>query len=217
MDAGCTIGVAMEAGKIAFGDGEAAIALVQEMIDGTELGRILGDGTETAGRYFNVARIPTVKGQAMAAYDPRGLKGTGVTYATSPMGADHTAGNVLGMPGDPADKEGKVELSRNAQIAMAVMDSLGMCIFASFVFESPDNIQALADMVGAKYGGKWDINRLMGLGFEAIALERKFNKLAGFTDKDDCLPEFMTKEALPESGHVFDITPSELAETLPFD
>jgi aldehyde:ferredoxin oxidoreductase len=216
MDAGCTLGVAMEAGKIPWGDGQAAIQLVQEMKDGTDLGRILGDGTETAGKHFGVKRIPTAKGQALAAYDPRGLKGTGVTYATSPMGGDHTCGNVIGMPGDPADKEGKVELSRNAQVAMALMDSLGMCIFASFAFEKPENIQLLAEMVGAKYGGEWNIEKLMGLGVQCLSLEKNFNRLAGFTEKNDRLPEFMYTEALPESGNVFDISDAELAETLPF-
>lgn len=215
METGGTLGVAMEAGAIPWGDGEAAVQLIQEMMDGTERGRILGNGTDAAGKYFGVERIPTTKGQTLAAYDPRGLKGTGVTYATSPMGADHTAGNVLGVPGDPADKEGKVELSRNMQVAMALIDTLGMCIFTSFVFEKPENIQVLADIVASKFGGEWDIERLMGLGAQALSLEKQFNRLAGFTDKDDRLPGFMYTEPLPETGNIFDIDEEELATTLP--
>ena len=216
METGCTIGVSMEAGRIAFGDGAGALKLLQEMKDGTDFGILMGQGTEVTGKALGVKRIPTVKGQAMAAYDPRGLKGTGVTYATSPMGGDHTAGNALGMPGDPGDKEGKVEISRNLQVAMALMDSLGMCIFTSFVFENPDNIAILANMMGAKFGGEWDIPKLMGLGVQALIMEKKFNKDAGFTAKDDRLPDFMYSEALPNSGHVFDITDEELAATLKF-
>jgi len=216
METGCTIGVCMEAGKIAFGDGAGALKLLQEMKEGSEFGLLLGQGTEVAGKSLGVARIPIVKGQAIAAYDPRGLKGTGITYATSPMGGDHTAGNALGMPGDPGDKEGKVEISRNLQVAMAVMDSLGICIFASFVFENPDNIALLANMVGAKFGGEWDIPKLMGLGVQALAMEKKFNRDAGLTAKDDRLPEFMYREELPGSGLLFDISDEELAATLPF-
>lgn len=216
METGCTIGVCMEAGKIEFGDGAGALKLLQEMKDGSEFGRLMGQGTEVAGKALGVTRIPTVKGQAIAAYDPRGLKGTGVTYATSPMGGDHTAGNALGMPGDPGDKGGKVEISRNLQVAMALMDSLGMCIFASFVFENPANIALLANMVGAKFGGEWDIPKLMGLGVQSLVMEQQFNKDAGFTAKDDRLPDFMYSEALPGSGQVFDISDEELAATLSF-
>lgn len=216
METGCTIGVSMEAGKIPFGDGAGALRLLEEMKTGTEFGLLMGQGTAATGKQLGVTRIPTVKGQSMAAYDPRGLKGTGVTYATSPMGGDHTAGNALGMPGDPGDKEGKVEVSRNLQVAMALMDCLGMCIFASFVFENPENIALLANMMGAKFGGEWDIPKLMGLGVQTLVLEKQFNTAAGFTAKDDRLPAFMYQEALPGSGLVFDVTDEELAATLAF-
>ncbi|MHC1699155.1 MAG: aldehyde ferredoxin oxidoreductase family protein [Geobacteraceae bacterium] len=216
MDTGCTIGVAMEAGKIPFGDGAGALMLVQEMKDGTTFGRLLGDGTERAGKALGVKRIPTVKGQSMAAYDPRGLKGTGITYATSTMGADHTAGNTISMPGNPADKEGKVEASRNCQVGFTLLDNLGLCIFVGVTFENPENIQCVADMVGAKFGGEWDINKLMGIAVQNLSLEKQFNREAGFTAKDDRLPEFFYKEALPNSGHVFDLTDEELDQTLPF-
>lgn len=216
MDTGCTIAVCMEAGKIPFGDGAGALMLLQEMKDGTTFGRLLGDGTERTGKALGVKRIPTVKGQAMAAYDPRGLKGTGITYATSTMGADHTAGNTVSMPGNPADKEGKVEASRNCQIGFTLLDDLGLCIFVGVVFENPDNIQCMADMVAAKFGGEWDIPRLMGIAVETLTLEKQFNKSAGFLPKDDRLPEFFYKEALPESGHVFDLEDAELDQVLPF-
>ena len=216
METGCTIGVCMEAGKIPFGDATGALNLIEQMKEGSDFGMLMGQGTEVTGRALGVKRIPTVKGQAIAAYDPRGLKGTGVTYATSPMGGDHTAGNALGMPGDPADKAGKIEISRNLQVAMALMDSLGMCIFASFVFENPDNIALLANMVGAKFGGEWDIPKLMGLGVQTLMLEQQFNKAAGFTAMDDRLPEFMYIEALPGIDQVFDFSEEELSTTLKF-
>jgi len=216
MDTGCTIAVCMEAGRIPFGDGAGALRLLQEMKEGTDLGRLLGSGTERTGKALGVKRIPTVKGQSMAAYDPRGLKGTGITYATSAMGADHTAGNTVSVPGDPADKEGKVEASRNCQIGFTLLDNLGLCIFVGVVFENPANIQCMADMVAAKFGGEWDIPKLMGLAVETLSLEKKFNRAAGFTEKDDRLPEFFYSEPLGEAGHVFDLSDEELAQTIPF-
>lgn len=217
MDTGCAIGVCMEAGLIPFGDAEGALHLAHEMVEGTTLGRILGNGTEATGRHLGIKRIPTVKGQSMAAYDPRGLKGTGVTYATSPMGADHTAGCTVGdqtLVG--ACKEGQVELSRNLQILMAVFDSLGMCIFSGFCCEDPEALENLIKMAAAKFGGYWDVNRLMGLGVQTLNAEKQFNRAAGFTEKDDRLPQFLYDEALESHGAVFDLTEAELAQTLSF-
>lgn len=215
MDTGCAIAVTMESGRLAFGDAAGALGLMREMRDGSAFGRILGNGTAATGAALGVRRVPTVKGQSLAAYDPRGLKGTGITYATSPMGADHTAGNTVSVPGDPADKQGKVEASRNCQIGFTLLDDLGLCIFVGVVFEQPENIQLVANMVAAKYGGEWDIDRLMGLAVQTLSLEKRFNREAGFTDKDDRLPEFFSKEPLPGSGHVFDVTNEELRQVLP--
>jgi aldehyde:ferredoxin oxidoreductase len=92
IEMGATIGVAMEAGLIKFGDSEGAVKLIEEVGKGTHLGRILGNGAALTGKAFGMERVPVVKGQALPAYDPRAVHGIGVTYATSPMGADHTAG-----------------------------------------------------------------------------------------------------------------------------
>ena len=218
MDAGCALGVCMEAGVIEFGDAEGALGLAQQMVEGTELGRIIGNGAAAAGEHLGVKRIPTVKRQGLAAYDPRGLKGIGVTYATSPMGADHTAGNTVGDHSVPGtNKEGQVEASRNLQIFMTVMDSLGMCIFSSFTCEDPAYVGHLVEMVAGKFGGEWDVDRLMGLGVRTLSQEKQFNKLAGFSAKDDRLPEFMYTETLESVDSVFDITDEELGQALPFD
>lgn len=217
METGCTIAVCMEAGKIKFGDEKGALSLINEMSIGSELGNILGQGTEYTGKYFGIKRIPTVKGQSLAAYDPRGLKGTGVTYATSPMGADHTSGNCLGNPTvDPFKKEGQVELSTTLQIGMALFDNLGMCIFSGFCTDNEKNIGYLIDMMTAKYGGEWNPDKLFGIGINTISLEKKFNKAAGFTEEDDKLPDFMYSEELDSTKTVFDITTEELKVAIPF-
>ena len=217
METGVSIGVCMEAGKISFGDGKGALALVQEMVEDTDFGRIMGQGTRAVGGYLGVKRIPVVKGQALAAYDPRGLKGTGVTYATSPMGADHTAGNAFGDPSvEPAQKEGQVALSTQLQVGMALFDNLGMCIFSGFCISEPQNLELLINMVQAKFGGEWDADRLMGIGVQTIAMEKAFNQKAGFTEKDNKLPAFFYEEKLASVDTVFDITDEELKEAIPF-
>ncbi|MBN1890611.1 MAG: hypothetical protein JW850_21635, partial [Thermoflexales bacterium] len=104
IETGTTLAVAMEGGLAAFGDGKKAIELVHEMGKGTPTGRILGSGTAGTARTLGVVRCPTVKGQSMPAYEPRAVKGIGITYATSTMGADHTAGytiapEILGVSG----------------------------------------------------------------------------------------------------------------------
>lgn len=218
MDAACAIAVCMEAGLLEFGDAEGAFKLAQQMIEGTELGRVIGNGTEATGKHLGVERIPTVKGQAMAAYDPRGLKGLGVTYATSPMGADHTAGNSIGDHSlDGSCKDGQVELSKNLQIAMTLFDNLGICIFAGICCDDPTNLEHLVKMAAGKFGGEWDLNRLMGIGVQSLMLEKQFNKNAGFTKEDDRLPKFMTTEVLESVDATFDITDEELDQTLSFD
>ncbi len=217
MDTACALSLCMEAGLIEFGDAEGALRLGQEILDGTELGRVLGNGTEATGQHLGSTRIPTVKGQAMAAYDPRGLKGLGVTYATSPMGADHTAGNSIGDHSlDGTCKDGQVDLSRNLQVIMTVFDTLGMCIFSGMCCEEPEALGHLIDMAAGKFGGDWDVDRLMGLGVQSLILEKQFNKAAGFTEKDDRLPEFMYTEVLESVDASFDISDEELAKTLSF-
>lgn len=96
IDCAVAISIAMEAGVLAWGDGEEAYRLITEEIrKGTPLGRILGNGAASVGRTYGITRVPTVKNQAIPAYDPRAIRGFGITYAKSPMGADHTAGYCI--------------------------------------------------------------------------------------------------------------------------
>jgi aldehyde:ferredoxin oxidoreductase len=218
IEMGAAIAVAMEAGVAKFGDAQAAINLVKEVGKGTPLGRILGSGTEVTGKVFGVERIPTVKGQAMPAYDPRGVQGMGVTYATSTMGADHTAGyavtaNILGVGGkvDPLTPEGQIELSRNLQIATAAVDSTGMCLFIAFaVLDQPETFQALIDMINAFYGGELTADGVAELGKSVLKTERDFNERAGFSSKQDRLPEYFIKEELPPHNVTFKVKDEEL-------
>ena len=218
IEMGATIGVAMEAGLAKFGDAKAAINLVKEVGKGTPLGRILGSGAAVTGKVFGVERVPVVKGQSMPAYDPRGVQGIGVTYATSPMGADHTAGyavatNILGVGGkvDPLKPEGQAELSRNLQIATAAIDSTGMCLFVAFpIMDQPETLQALIDSINAFFGLKLTANDVTELGKSVLKKERDFNMQAGLSAEHDRLPEFFKKEALPPHNITFKVTDKDL-------
>ncbi|NLZ39141.1 MAG: aldehyde ferredoxin oxidoreductase [Firmicutes bacterium] len=207
IETGATIAVCMEAGKISFGDGEGAIALLQEMIDGTEFGRLLGQGTEAVGKALGVKRIPTVKGQALPAYDPRSIKGLGVTYATSAMGADHTAGMTLGPGIDPSKKDFQVERSRQSQMVAAVTDSFT----CSFGWGELNNEEILPEIMASLYGGEWTYGQIMNIGKETLKLERAFNQAAGLTEVDDCLPAFFYNE-ISAIDTVFDISAEEMQE-----
>ena len=218
IEMGATIGVAMEAGLAEFGDGEAAIKLIKEVGQGTPLGRILGSGAAVTGKVFSVERVPVVKGQALPAYDPRSVQGIGVTYATSTMGADHTAGyavtaNILSVGGDvdPLKPEGQIELSRNLQIATAAIDATGFCLFIAFaILDQEDTFNAMLGMIGAFAGIDLTGDDVVALGKKILDYERDFNIRAGFTSKQDRLPDFFKNEPLPPHNATFEVKDEDL-------
>ena len=208
IEIGAALGVACEAGLMEFGDAGRAIELLSEIGEGTELGRILGDGAASVGKAYGVRRVPVVKNQAMSAYDPRAIKGTGVTYATSPQGADHTCGLTIRAQIDHTDPAGQVELSKISQLKMAGYDTLGACLFAGFGFAVAN--KTIAQLLNARYGTKYEEDILQVLGKECIQLELEFNKKAGFTKADDRLPEWMVDEAIPQRNTTFDVSTEEM-------
>ncbi|MBT3188886.1 MAG: aldehyde ferredoxin oxidoreductase [Anaerolineae bacterium] len=208
IEIGAALGVAAQAGLLDWNDGTRALQLVSDIKTGSPLGRILGNGAATTGKVLGVERVPVVKGQAMPAYDPRAIKGTGVTFATSPQGADHTCGLTIRAKIKHTEPEGQAELSRGSQINMAGFDTLGACLFAGFGFAAATG--SIAALLNARYGWDVDENILQELGKETLKLERKFNRLAGFTPADDRLPEWMTRETLPPTNAVFDVSDEDL-------
>ena len=221
IETGGTLAVAMEAGVIQFGDSKGAINLIYEMGKGTSLGRILGGGAAFTGKAFGVVRVPAVKGQVMPAYEPRAVKGIGITFATSTMGADHTAGYTIcpeilsvGGKADPLSPEGKAALSRGFQTTTAFLDSTGHCLFIAFaILDIPSGFEGMMEECNAILGTNWKPEDAAKIGGEILKKERAFNEAAGLTKADDRVPEFMKYEPLPPHNQVFDV-PDEVLDAV---
>jgi aldehyde:ferredoxin oxidoreductase len=208
IETGATIGVCMEAGKIPWGDKKGAVKLIQEMIDGTEFGKLMGQGTEAVGKKLGVKRIPTVKHQALSGYDPRNTQIVGITYSTSPMGADHTAGVMMMPDSDMMPKQFRLMMGANMQNNMGTCDNF-MCMYAFFGTMGDPTI--LPDLMSGAFGGEWDTAKINEIGSETVKLERAFNKAAGFTVEDNALPEFFYEEPAPSTGAIFNLTKEEMS------
>jgi aldehyde:ferredoxin oxidoreductase len=202
IETGAAIGVAMEAGLGEFGDEKAAFNLMDEIKNDTVTGKLLGSGAYITGKVLGVKHIPAVNGQAMPAYDPRAIKGMGVTFATTPMGADHTYGPVI-----KTDK-GWVEASLEAQKLMAILDCMGICMFTRNAIIK--DIQVLVDMVNGLYGAELGMDWLDRMAKDAIRDEHKFNELAGFTKLDYRMPETFIKNKIESLDTAFDVGQDEL-------
>ena len=210
IETGAALGVAIEAGLAEFGDFDSINALLKQVGEGTALGRVIGNGAVTTGQVFGINRVPACLGQAMPGYDPRSLKGNGVTYATSPQGADHTAGNAFGARKEvnPLGQEGQRALSLKLQIIAAMLDSTGLCLFARPpIIADP---QLMVDMINGIYGWGWTVEDYDQFNRQVLRTELEFNRQAGITAKDYRIPEYMREEALPPHNVVFDIPESEL-------
>lgn len=199
IETGAAIAVLMDSGGMPWGDAERAKKLLREDIrQGSELGRLIGNGARAVGRARNHPRVPVAKGQAIPAWDPRSMKVVGVTYATSAQGADHTAGLVI----DPmiGGREAVVK-SQEAQIVNAAADSSGMCTFLQV---SLDELRAF---YGHFYGIEVSRETIADIGWNCLADEWEFNDRAGFSAADDDLPACMREEGIgPDHAIKFDIS-----------
>ncbi len=220
IETGVTLGVAMDSGLLEFGDSAGALRLIEEMGKGTPTGRLLGSGAADVADAYGNPRSPTVKRQAMPAYEPRAIKGIGVTYATSTMGADHTAGYTIapemlsvGGSSDPlAAEAAKGDLSQAFQKTTALIDSSGHCLFIAFaILDIESGFEGLIDEINGVLGTAMSGDEAVEMGAEILRRERAFNVQAGFTPGDDRLPEFMSYEALPPHDAVADL-PAEVMD-----
>lgn len=210
IETGAALGIALEAGLAEFGNVESIVGLLKQVGEGTVLGRMIGNGAVTTGQVLGIRRIPAALGQAMPGYDPRSLKGNGVTYATSPQGADHTAGNAFGARKEvnPLGIEGQKELSLKLQIIAAMLDSTGLCLFARPpIIADP---QLMVDMLNGIYGWGWNKDDYDRSNRDVLRTELEFNRRAGITKENYRIPEYMREEPLAPHNAVFDVPDAEL-------
>lgn len=210
IETGCALGVAAEAGYAEFGNEQSFMKLLYEIEDATPLGRVIGNGVRITGEVLGINDLPMSKSQGFPGYDPRALKGNGVTFAMCAMGGDHTAGNCYGDRGKvpPLSTEGQGDLSRNTQKKMAALENLGFCIFArGYLFKKPE---LFTQLVYGLTGQKLTVDEFWEQGRETARLERQFNIKAGISPSMDRLPEYMYRFPLPPTNSVFDLPDEEM-------
>ena len=205
IETGAALGVLMDAGRLAWADAEESKRIIaEEIANGTELGRIVGDGAASVGRAYEHWRVPVVKGQALPAWDPRPLQATGITYATSAMGADHTAG-LITNPGLPASEW--VRASQEAQITNAITDSSGFCMFLG------PTADIIREAYGLLEGREVSRDEIADMGWQCLEDEWEFNRRAGFDASDDDLPPCLREEGIgPDHSLKFTVTPEVIAQ-----
>ena len=215
---GGTVGVAMDCGKVPWGDAEAVFKILdKEIRENTETGKLYGNGVKNIGKKLNAQRIPEIKGQGISAYDPRVFKGMGVTYATSPMGADHTSGAAIAgrVPsqtknyGELTKNEGKLDLSFELQVYTTVLDSMGCCYF---IGPSYENMKIVTAAINAMYNLDLTREDVINIGKNILKTELAFNEKAGITKDNNDVPEFLKLEPSKPSGLKFTFNKEELHE-----
>jgi aldehyde:ferredoxin oxidoreductase len=193
-----------------FGDADALVELTRLTAQRRGFGRWLAEGSlRLATRYGHPELAIVAKGQEFAGYDPRGEQGMGLAYATSPIGASHMRGDpayieILGVPKliDPLQREGKAELVMNWQNHFAVIDAAGLCVFFSVrnLMTADETIrpEGILELVNAATGSDYTLDELSAAGERIWNAERLFLVRAGFSAKDDTLPDRILKEPLPD-------------------
>jgi aldehyde:ferredoxin oxidoreductase len=206
IETGSSLGLAADAGKMSFGDWESAARLLEEIEKETPLGFALGNGVVATAQYLNVSRIPAYKGQAIPAHDPRSVKGTGVTYFTSPMGADHTAGLTYRIP---RNRDKQAENSLKSQIQAATCDAFGYCL-NSVPGGRASIYQFFADLMNARYGLRLIPKDIVEIGKQTLRDQLAFNEKAEFNKVDSKTATFFREERITPTDQVFDVDDAEI-------
>jgi aldehyde:ferredoxin oxidoreductase len=196
IETGAAIAVYMDSGAMEFGDAEGAKGLLSQVSEGTDVGRAIGEGAVTVGRRQGHHRVGAMKGQALPAWDPRPLKAAGVTYCTSAMGADHTAGLVV-EPDQPIEEIARA--SQESQILNTAIDSSGFCQFLM------TNLEELGEFYSHFAGEKVTREQIADLAWECMELEWEFNRKAGFGPEDDVMCDTMKQDPIGPTNLVWDM------------
>ena len=206
IELGSTLGVAAGINLMKLGDPASVRRLFEHIDYGTELGSLLANGVEGFCRRMGIDRIPSYKGQAIPANDPRAIKTAGISYSTSPMGADHTSDLSC-----HAHKISKNHLSDSlaGQIHSAIIDAFGFCLLA--VPTDHSTVPGyLKNLVNARYNLNLSETDLIDQGIELLKDELEFNKSSGFYTNHMEDPRFVREESIGRQKKVFDIESSKI-------
>lgn len=224
---GVTVGFAMECferglisaeeiqgWELNFGAKSAALALIHMIAQREDLGRVLADGTKAAAARINGAEDLAihVKGLELPGYDPRGMKGQGLTYALADRGGCHMRSNtirteLLGLP-EPMDRfsyQDKAEMVFKLQMTYSMFDCLGACAFGGFALTPQD----YAEGVAALTGWNFNLDELLIVAERAWNMSRMFNVMEGFTRQEDTLPSRLFKlssKTGPSQNQIIDLS-----------
>ncbi len=187
--------------SLRFGDAEAVVEMMTRIGRRQGFGDVLAEGgARLAEKFGRPELFMGVKKQEFPAYDPRGVLGMGIQYATSNRGACHVRGymiapEILGAPlkMDPLVADGKAAMNIAFQDLTAALDSLGVCLFVTFSIGAPELVAQLKAATGFDY----DVDEMLRAGERIWNLEKMFNLRAGFTKKDDTLPDRLLREPMP--------------------
>ncbi len=199
-------------GGLLWGDIHGMVEAARKVAFREGVGNVLAEGPSAAATAWGHPEIAmTVKGQGVPAYDPRGLKGMGIAYATSNRGACHLRAytpaselSLIPLPSDPLAWEGKAALTVLLQDLHAFSDSLDLCKFSSFAEGAEEYAQQYSAMTGRQITSE----DVLWTGKRIYTLERYFNNLAGLREGSDYLPTRFTHEpsTMPGSeGHVCEL------------
>ncbi|MBL93699.1 MAG: aldehyde ferredoxin oxidoreductase [Magnetovibrio sp.] len=198
IETGAMLATLMDHGQAKFGDVKFMEEALHDIRIGSERGKILAMGTGRVGKHFGFTRIPVIKNQAVSAYDPRVIEVTGISMMMTAQGADHTVGNLPGHDCKDQTTEQLADKSMPVQVACAIADSIGICLFGRSV--TNENHELIVNAINAALGTELPVSFLHELGCATLKMEWEFNALAGFTDADNELPAFFYNEPLPPTG-----------------
>ena len=204
IETGAAIAVLMDAGGMEWGDAVGAKKLLSQGIEGGDRDAVdVANGAVAVGKTHNHARVPVAKGQAMPAWDPRPLLAAGITYCSSAMGADHTAGLVV----DPAiSGEAAVVASQEVQVINAVCDTSGFCMFLG------PTIDEHSKFFSIMFDEEVTNEQMADIGWQCLLDEWEFNDKAGFTAADDDMAACLREEPIGEDkDRVFNISAELIA------
>jgi aldehyde:ferredoxin oxidoreductase len=198
--------------ELNFGDEELVVKLVEMTGKRQGFGDVLADGGfRLAEKYGHTECFMGMHKMELPGYEPRGAKGMGIGYMTSPIGPSHGRGYTIPFEIshtagqlDPVEERGKGMLSKAVQDMTAAWDATGLCLFATLGI----GMKELMPILMAVTGSGFAMMQFLTIGERIFNLQRLFNLKAGIKLEDEKLPDRFYKEPLPDgpnAGAVIDL------------